>query len=356
MFSRIPPPRQQRQHQGGARRIAPASGAYCQYQVQAASWGSNSGARTNHGGASHPAMLTVCVHVGIALKPLQHVVGGQTQFGGAPRSVIERIPLRHSSSAGLSATATASSCSSDASWAPIWACSTPRLPRPAQNPPTRAPHRCGCRPTRHRPIATRHKPVRAKCRPHTRRRGYTLACSVSGGGGVMGGTFSQRAQALRVRRTCTGFVRLTAWRVGPIRINEGRNRLHLTFPPRPQPLGRRGGHGGAAGGRAGHRRVQLPGRPRRILRLHGRPAAPAAARAHPGLRRRRRRDRAAEIRRAASLRRGASTAPRTASAWASRDDRRDGDALRRRPVAASRRRSWRRSRATLSRTGARWRS
>ena len=48
-------------------------------------------------------------------------------------------------------------------------------------------------------------------------------------------------------------------------------------PPRPQPLGRRDRHGGAPGGRAGHRDHLLPGRPRRVLQVHDRPAQRAAA-------------------------------------------------------------------------------
>jgi methylmalonyl-CoA mutase len=58
-----------------------------------------------------------------------------------------------------------------------------------------------------------------------------------------------------------------------------------------------------AGRRARHRHLQLPGRPRRILQIHDRPAAPARRRAHQGVRRRRRRDRAARNRRTACVRR-----------------------------------------------------
>ena len=48
-------------------------------------------------------------------------------------------------------------------------------------------------------------------------------------------------------------------------------------PPRPQPLGRRSRHRRAAGRRAGHRHQHLPGRPRRVLQVHGRPAEARAA-------------------------------------------------------------------------------
>ena len=106
-------------------------------------------------------------------------------------------------------------------------------------------------------------------------------------------------------------------------------------PPRPQPLGRRGGDRGAAGRRAGHRDQQLPGRPRRVLQVHDRPAARAWRRAHPGVRRRRRRDRAERDRRAAGPRRGAHLQPgRRPAHGPAGDDRRDGDAVRRGPVAA----------------------
>ena len=99
--------------------------------------------------------------------------------------------------------------------------------------------------------------------------------------------------------------------------------------------GRRGRHGRAAGRRAGHRHQLLPGRPRRVLQVHGRPAAPARRRAHPGVRRRRRRDRAGRDPRAARLRRDAHLQPRGRPAHGpGRDDRRDGDALRQGPHRA----------------------
>ena len=99
-------------------------------------------------------------------------------------------------------------------------------------------------------------------------------------------------------------------------------------PPRPQPLGGRGRDGGAAGRRAGHRRQQLPGRPRRVLQVHGRPAQEPRRCAHPGLRRRRRRHRAGRDPRAAGLRRDTHLQPRGRAAHGpGRHDRRDGDAL-----------------------------
>ncbi len=76
-------------------------------------------------------------------------------------------------------------------------------------------------------------------------------------------------------------------------------------PPRPQPLGGRDRHRGAAGRRAGHRDQQLPGRARRVLQVHDRPAQGTRRRAHQGVRRRRRRDRGQRDQGAARLRRGA---------------------------------------------------
>ena len=77
-------------------------------------------------------------------------------------------------------------------------------------------------------------------------------------------------------------------------------------------------HRRAAGRRAGHRHHLLPGRPRRVLQVHDRPAeAPAAARTS-GLRRRRRRDRAGRDPRTAGLRRRRIYSPRTAPRWACR--------------------------------------
>ena len=83
----------------------------------------------------------------------------------------------------------------------------------------------------------------------------------------------------------------------------------------------------------------------------------ARRRAHPGVRRRRRRDRAERDRRAAGLRRGAHLQPRGRPAHGpGRDDRRDGDALRPRPVGARADGRWPRCRATteaaLARAGA----
>ena len=101
----------------------------------------------------------------------------------------------------------------------------------------------------------------------------------------------------------------------------------------------------------------LPGRPRRVLQVHGRPAAPARRRAHPGVRRRRRRDRAGGDPRAAGLRRGAHLQPRGRPAHgAAGHDRRDGHALRPRPRRRTRPRPRRASQghgeAALARAGA----
>ena len=70
----------------------------------------------------------------------------------------------------------------------------------------------------------------------------------------------------------------------------------------------------------------------------------ARRRAHPGVRRRRRRDRAGRDPRAAGLRRGAHLQPRGRPAHGpAGHDRRDGDALRPRPVVACAERRWTRS-------------
>ena len=105
-------------------------------------------------------------------------------------------------------------------------------------------------------------------------------------------------------------------------------------PPGAQPLGRRGGDRGAAGRRAGHRRQQLPGRAQRVLHLHGRAAQGPRRRAHPGVRRWRRRDRAGRDPDAGRPRR-AHLQPRGRPAHGpGRHDRRDGDARRPRPDGA----------------------
>ena len=67
----------------------------------------------------------------------------------------------------------------------------------------------------------------------------------------------------------------------------------------------------------GHRDQLVPGRPRRVLQVHDRPAQGARRREHPRLRRRRRRHRArARSPSCTPTASSASTAPRTASAWA----------------------------------------
>ena len=77
-------------------------------------------------------------------------------------------------------------------------------------------------------------------------------------------------------------------RRAPVRRPRRRDQHHAAHPaghgrrgdpPRPQPLGRRDRQGGAAGGRAGHRDQLVPGRPRRVLQVHGRPAEGARRRA-----------------------------------------------------------------------------
>ncbi|MCK7495890.1 MAG: hypothetical protein MZW92_36725 [Comamonadaceae bacterium] len=71
---------------------------------------------------------------------------------------------------------------------------------------------------------------------------------------------------------------------------------------------------------------QLPGRARRVLQVHDRPAARARRRAHPGLRRRRRRDRAGRDHASCTTTAWrASSRPRTASSMGlAGHDRRDG--------------------------------
>ena len=76
-------------------------------------------------------------------------------------------------------------------------------------------------------------------------------------------------------------------------------------PSRPQPRGRGRRARGAAGRRRRDRGVVVPGRPRRILQVHGRHAEAARRRARARVRRRRRHDHAGRDRRAAGLRRRA---------------------------------------------------
>ena len=106
-------------------------------------------------------------------------------------------------------------------------------------------------------------------------------------------------------------------------------------PPGPQPLGRRHRHRGASGRRARHRDQLVPGRPRRVLQVRGGSAARAWRRAHPGVRRRGRRDRAGGDSRAPRPRGGAHLHPRGRPAHGlAGNDRRDADALRPRSVDA----------------------
>ncbi len=113
-------------------------------------------------------------------------------------------------------------------------------------------------------------------------------------------------------------------------------------PPRPQPLGGRDRHRGAAGRRAGHRDEQLPGRARRVLQVHDRPAEGTRRREHQGLRRRRRRDRAERDQGTARLRRGAHLLARgRAEDRLAGNDRADCRPKRPGPRAAPRNRSTR---------------
>ena len=128
-------------------------------------------------------------------------------------------------------------------------------------------------------------------------------------------------------------------------------------PPRPQPVGRGDRQLRAAGRRAGHRDLVLPGRPRRVLQVHDRPAARARRRPREGVRRRRRRDRAGGDQGTARLRRRAHLlAGRRAEAGPAGHDQRDRRGLRRRSRAgaADLARGTRRA-ATASPARARWR-
>ena len=111
-------------------------------------------------------------------------------------------------------------------------------------------------------------------------------------------------------------------------------------PPRPQPRGRGDRHLRAAGGRARHRDLVLPGRARRVLQVHDRPPARARRRPRQGVRRRRRRDRAGGDPRAPRLRGGADLHARgRAAAGAAGDDQRDRRRLRHRPRQGAARRA-----------------
>ena len=128
-------------------------------------------------------------------------------------------------------------------------------------------------------------------------------------------------------------------------------------PPRPQPLGRGDRQLRAAGRRARHRDLVVPGRARRVLQVHARPAARARRRPHQGVRRRRRRDRAGRDRGAARLRRHAHLLARgRPAARPAGHDQRDRRGVRRRPRdGRCRRRSTRCATAIASRARARWR-
>ena len=88
-------------------------------------------------------------------------------------------------------------------------------------------------------------------------------------------------------------------------------------PPGPQPLRRRGGHRRRPGGRPGRGRQLLPGRPRRVLPLPGRPPAGRRPRRHAGVRRWRRHHRRRPRSTSCSATGWpASSRPRTARPWA----------------------------------------
>ena len=103
-------------------------------------------------------------------------------------------------------------------------------------------------------------------------------------------------------------------------------------PPRPQPRRRGDRAVRDRGGRARHRDLVLPGRARRVLQVHDRPAARARRRPRPGVRRRRRRHRARRDRRAARVRRRAHLLARgRAAPRAAGHDQRMRRGVRRRP-------------------------
>ena len=90
-------------------------------------------------------------------------------------------------------------------------------------------------------------------------------------------------------------------------------------PPRPQPVGRGDRQLRDPGRRARHRDLVLPGRARRVLQVHARPAARARRRPHQGVRRRRRRDRRRPRSRSCTTTASrASSRPRTARSSACR--------------------------------------
>ena len=101
----------------------------------------------------------------------------------------------------------------------------------------------------------------------------------------------------------------------------------------PQPLGRGRGARRAAGRRRRDRAVLLPGRPRRILQVHGRHAARARRLAHQRVRRRRRHDHAGRNPRTAGLRRRAHLPPERRHAHGPGRDDRGRRAPRRTPRA-----------------------
>ena len=125
--------------------------------------------------------------------------------------------------------------------------------------------------------------------------------------------------ALRHRRLAVRRPRRRHQRDAPAHPVAGR-RGH---PPRAQPLGRGRGARRAAGRRRRHRAFQLPGRPHRVLQVHGGHAQGARRWPHPRVRRRRRHHHAGGDRRAAGLRRGAHLPPERRHAdGPRRDDRR----------------------------------
>ena len=101
-----------------------------------------------------------------------------------------------------------------------------------------------------------------------------------------------------------------------------------------------------AGGRAGRRRVVLPGRPRRVLPVPGRSAPRRGRRPRAGVRRGRRRDRHQRDRGARGLRRHEDLLARRRAADGPRaDDQHDRGGLRRRSGRPNR---WPRSRTVLA--------
>ena len=221
MFSEIPPPAPARQHQGGA--------CYARFQahVPISSASSVMGIQFWRQGKPwwrQPPRCHVCVHVGIALKTLS-TLGGLVRWRAARRNRANRYGTSGNGT-GLAAAAAAVAHRNAGLGTMPGPLLPHRLPRPGSNPPDpRAPSRCGCPPTRHRPL-----PPGAggwgEMSPAYRRQDHALAGRV-GRRSVMGNTFRKWAQAFYAfRALLSGFGRRWAC---PVRPTKRRKSITLTF-------------------------------------------------------------------------------------------------------------------------------